>query len=390
MSPSLRRLAGRPRGGAAPLRVPSPDGLLEVLRDGPAPLVAPPAAAPAPASLHVAWVVPQFRKGSGGHSTLSHLVRGVERLGHTCSVWVLDEEGRHVGADDASLGELWRRFFGPLEAEVRLGVGRWEGADVAVATGWQTVPRTLLLPGVTRRAYLVQDHEPDFYPASANREWASWTYRQGLHCIAASAWLAERLRRDYGARADHFDLGVDHDVYRPLPVRRQERMVLFYARAVTARRAVPLGLLALEALHRRRPDVDLVLFGESRPIRTPFPHQSLGVLGPDELAQTYNAATVGLVLSLTNPSLIPTEMLACGLPVVDLASESMTATFGSDGPVTLCAFDPLAIASALETLLDDLPLRATQSRLGPTAVAGRRWERASGDVAAALVGQQRP
>ena len=384
MSPSLRRLGGRSRGEAVPLRVPSPDGLLEVLRDGPAPLDPGAAAAAGRGPAHVAWVVPQFRKGSGGHSTLAHLIRGLEALGHRCSVWVLDEEGRHADADDESLGALWRRFFGPMEAPVRLGLDAWDGADVAVATGWQTVPRTLLLPGVRRRAYLVQDHEPDFYPASASREWAAWTYRQGLHCIAASAWLAEKLRRDYGAQADHFDLGVDHEIYRPLPVRRQERMVLFYARAVTPRRAVPLGLLALEELHRRRPDIDVVLFGESRPIRTPFPHRTLGVLEPAELAQAYNAATAGLVLSMTNPSLIPTEMLACGLPVVDLASESMATTFGTDGPITLCPFDPLAIASALEALIDDLPLRAAHSRLGPATVAERRWEAASGAVAAAL------
>ena len=127
-----------------------------------------------------------------------------------------------------------------------------------------------------------------------------------------------------------------------------------------------------------------MLFGESRPIRTPFPHRTLGVLEPAELAQAYNAATAGLVLSLTNPSLIPTEMLACGLPVVDLATESMTTTFGTDGPITLCPVDPLAIASALETLIDDLPLRAAHSRLGPVTVAERRWETASRAVAGAL------
>ena len=142
--------------------------------------------------------------------------------------------------------------------------------------------------------------------------------------------------------------------------------MLFYARAVTPRRAVPLGLLALEELHRRRPDVDVVLFGESRPIRTPFPHRTLGVLEPAELAQAYNAATAGLVLSMTNPSLIPTEMLACGLPVVDLATESMATTFGTDGPITLCPFDPLAIASALE------PSSTTSPSARPTPASARR------------------
>ena len=46
------------------------------------------------------------------------------------------------------------------------------------------------------------------------------------------------------------------------------------------------------------------------------------------------------MLSLTNPSLVPTEMLACGLPVVDLASAPMLATFGADGPIELAAPDP--------------------------------------------------
>ena len=45
-------------------------------------------------------------------------------------------------------------------------------------------------------------------------------------------------------------------------------------------------------------------------------------------------ATVGVVLSLTNPSLVGLEMMACGLPCVELASESMLATFGTDGPLT--------------------------------------------------------
>ena len=84
-----------------------------------------------------------------------------------------------------------------------------------LATGWQTVPRALLLPGVAARAYLVQDHEPEFYGASAEALFAEATYRQDLHCIAASPWLAELLRGRYGANASYFDLAVDHSIYRP-------------------------------------------------------------------------------------------------------------------------------------------------------------------------------
>jgi len=187
----------------------------------------------------------------------------------------------------------------------------------------------------------------------------------------------------YGASATAFDLGVDHAGYRPLPTHRREDLVLFYARAVTPRRAVPLGVLALAELHRRRPDVELALFGEAGAVELPFPARQLGVLEPEALAHAYASATVGLCLSLTNPSLIPTEMMACGLPVVDVASDAMVATFGAGGggrgPV-LAEPDPLALCDAIEVLLGDLPARADRSRDGTELVAERTWANAAAQV----------
>ncbi|HEX8206031.1 MAG TPA: glycosyltransferase family 4 protein, partial [Solirubrobacteraceae bacterium] len=308
----MRRLLRR--GRAAPLRIEAPPALLEWRRSGTAPLVPRSPVDP----LSIAFVVPWFFEGSGGHSTIANLVRGLEARGHAVSVWLEEGSARDFEA-----------FFGG-GGTVMEGFGAWRGADVVVATGWQTVHRTLLLPGCGARAYLVQDVEPEFYGTSAERTWAEQTYALGLHCVCASEWLAGVMRARYGATASHFDLGVRHEVYRPLDVTRRGDLVVFYARAVTPRRAVPLGLLALDELQRRRPSVEVALFGEPRPLATSFPNR--GVLAPDDLARLYNEASVGLVLSMTNPSLVPTEMLACGLPVVDVASEAMVATFGREGP----------------------------------------------------------
>ena len=380
--PRLPRLARR--RGAAPLRISPPSGLLELLREGPAPLSG---AAPERAgadSLEVAVVVPSFRRGSGGHSTLANLVRGLEQGGHRCSFWIQDDEGRHAAETAEETASHFRSFFGPFTAAVHRGLGGWRGADVVVATGWQTVPAVLRLPGAAARAYVVQDHEPEFYGTSAEATWAAQTYGMGLHCIAASAWLADLLRERHGASASHFDLGVDHATYRRLDVPRREDRVLFYARAVTARRAVPLGLLALEELARRRPHLDIALFGESRPVQARFAHRDLGVLEGEALARAYAEATVGIVLSMTNPSLVPTEMLACGTPCVDLATGAMVDTFGADGPIELAPFDPIALADAVERLLDDPALRARRARAGLELVATRTWQRASDQVATGL------
>lgn len=361
--------------------------MLAALRDGAVPLASGAAGRADASVLSVAVVIPQFRRGSGGHKTIADLVRGLEALGHAVSLWVVDEEGRHTGASDADLRSQFHDFFGAMKADVgRLTPSSLGGGevDVVVATGWQTVPAVLRLRGARARAYLVQDHEPEFYATSIEREWAAWTYRQGLHAICASPWLASLVRDQYGGTASSFDLGVDHEAYRMQAVHRREDMVLFYARAVTARRAVPLGVLALEELHRRRPSVEIAFFGESRPLAVSYPVRELGVLDPAGLAHAYNSATVGLVLSLTNPSLVPTEMLACGLPVVDLATPSMLATFGADGPITLAAVDPVSIADALELVLDDLLLRAEKSRGGAEYAAGRSWPGAAAQVEAGL------
>ncbi|MBA2347147.1 MAG: glycosyltransferase family 4 protein [Solirubrobacterales bacterium] len=377
--PVLRRLTGRNR--PAPVAVELPAGLLEVMRDGPAPLTGLGPQRARADRLRVAVLVPSFRRGSGGHQTIATLVRGLEARGHRLAVFVVDQQGRHRQDD---VPALFQEFFGPVAGPVLDGLDAWRGADLAVATGWQTVPEVLRLPDVAARAYLVQDHEPEFYATSAERMWAEWTYRQGLHCICASPWLAEVVTDRYGASATPFDLGVDHDVYKPLGTVRRDELVLFYARAVTPRRAVPLGVLALAELHRRRPGVEIAVFGEAGDLELPFPARQLGVVASDELAHVYAHATVGLCLSLTNPSLIPTEMLACGLPVVDVASDAMVATFGAGGPVTLTEPEPLALANAVEGLLDDLVVRAERSRDGVELVAGRTWEAAAGQVEAGL------
>ena len=144
-----------------------------------------------------------------------------------------------------------------------------------------------------------------------------------------------------------------------------------YGRHVTPRRAVPLAMLALDELHRRRPDVRIVLFGDTEPPETSFPYEFLGVVNPEVLAWRYSEATVGICLSLTNYSLIPQEMMACGLPCVDLAGRSPEAVFGSDGPVELAAADPLAIAGATEALLEDEARWATTLG-GRTGLRGGR------------------
>ncbi len=360
------------------------DFVARVWREGSAPLLEPVPDMSTRRRLRLALVIPPFSRGSGGHNTLLQLLTRLEQRGHTCSVWLADFNGQMREIWPAVLRHDIREFFAPLQGPVYKGFEEWQGADVAIATGWQTVHATLGLDHCRARAYIVNDHEPEFYATSTEHALAEDTYRHDLHCIAASPWLRDLLIERYGASADAFQLGVDGTTYHPQPVERRRDTVIYYARHSTPRRAVPVGLMALAELYRRRPNIRIVLFGTDKPLHAAFPYEHLGVLSPPQLARLYSEATAGLCLSLTNFSLMPKEMLACGLPCVELAGVSAESIFGADGVLELAPLEPQAIADALEHLIVDRERWELRSREGVEFVASHTWEHATDEVEAGL------
>jgi GT2 family glycosyltransferase/glycosyltransferase involved in cell wall biosynthesis len=357
------------------------EAVLEVMRDGVVPLV-PGDGLGKP--MHVAWVVPPFGIGGGGHTTIFRMVRALEQAGHKCSIWVHDP----LGVEGKAAGTIRKRItdhYFRLDAEVHSGFADWRGADVAVATGWDTVYKVVRLEGCGARAYFVQDHEPEFYANSSLALFAERSYKFGLHCICASPWLADIVRDRYGATATSFELGVDSEEYSPLGWPRRTDTVAFYARTFTERRAVELGLLALEEVQRQRPHTRIALYGTHAMVHVPFTYEHVGVVSPARLQRLYSEATVGLSLSLTNYSLIPQEMMACGLPVVELAGRACEGVFGDDGSViSLAQSEPVDIAAHILALLDDPARAAAQSDAGLAFARDHTWDKSAATVVAAI------
>ena len=268
-----------------------------------------------------------------------------------------------------------------LRAPLHLGLADWFGADVAVATGSQTVWPLLGLPGVHARAYLVNDDEPAFYPRSVESALAGETYRQDLYSITGTRWMFELLHERDGARGGWFDYPVA-PTYSVRPVERRDDTVVVYARIFTHRRAVPLAVLALEELIvNRGRRVRVQMFGgEAALPDAPFDFEFLGLVRPERLAWTYSEATVGIALSMTNASLVPQDMTACGLPCVELAGGAAEATYGDRSGVTFAAFDPVAIADQIERLLDDPTERQRRRDQGLAWAGARSWARSGKQV----------
>jgi glycosyltransferase involved in cell wall biosynthesis len=129
----------------------------------------------------------------------------------------------------------------------------------------------------------------------------------------------------------------------------------------------------------------VVFFGDTGSLRIPFAHEALGLIDPPALARLYNEATVGLVVSLSNYSRMPKEMMACGLPVVDVRHPSVVSAFppGAD-VITLADMDLVSIADRLESLLDDPARREALAGRASAFVAPMSWRAAAQQIEAAV------
>lgn len=323
----------------------------------------------------VNWVMEASGRGSGGHTTTCRIIKYMERSGYVNRVYLYDP----FGGDHKYYQRISRDYYGITceISDVRAGM---KDAHAVVATAWPSAYAVYNARCSGKRFYFVQDYEPFFYPAGTNSVLAENTYRMGFHGITAGRWLAEKLSHEFGMMTDFFPFGCDTAQYRRQSSSKRSG-VAFYARAGTPRRAVELGLLALELLANRRPDVEVHLFGE-RVGHLPFKFLNHGLVTPAKLSEIYNRCFAGLSLSLTNVSLVPFEMLACGcIPIVNDADHNRMVL---DNPhIRYAPPTPHSLATALEALVDMPDFEAT-SRRAAESVVSASWDDAGAAVDAAF------
>ncbi len=326
--------------------------------------------------LTIAWVAePTSGRESGGHTTMFRQVEALERAGHTCVVYFTNRHGWAIDQHRENVRGWWPS----IRAEVR-DASEIEDAHAIFATSWPTAYTVLASPARGARFYFVQDFEPSFYPAGSDALLAEATYRFGFHGVTAGRWLAELLRRDYGMAADHFDFGCDLARY-SFDATAERTAVCYYTRFSKARRAYELGIVALELFAERHPEVDIHLFGDVAP-GLPFRAINHGSLTPDQLSDLYNRCVAGLVLSATNVSLVPHEMLAAGcLPVVNDAEHNRIVLDNDE--VVYVPATPFELANALSALVE----RPAAERVAAAEAAARSVRSCSWAQAALQVEQ---
>lgn len=328
--------------------------------------------------LDLNWVIPDFAVGSGGHMTIFRMIHWLERFGHKCTIWITDltlHDTLEEAYDDIV------KSFQTLKSEIRIADKSLNSVSgILFATGWQSVAKVVSVQSCIERFYFIQDYEPSFYSSGSYYLCAKWTYEQDLACICASPWLSSIMRDKFGRWATDFPLAYDPTFYyvNKTDSERNEEVAVptlaVYSRITTPRRCVDLALLALEHLYDQGLKFVVHLFGSDiNAAAARFPCVSHGILDATELGELYRNSTIGICFSATNYSLVPQEMMACGLPVVEIDTESTRGIF-PDGVVTFSGPHPLKMAQDIRALMVDPTARSRQCASATAWINDLSWE----------------
>jgi O-antigen biosynthesis protein len=281
-------------------------------------------------------------QASGGHVDVFRTIAHLESRRHRCRLYFYDPLER-VAHDEV---EAAMKNYPAVAAERHYNAKAMEPCDAIFATSWITAYPVHNFSDAARKFYYVQDYEPYFEPAGTYSSLAAETYSFGLYGLTLGDWLATKLSHEHGMTCEPFAFGVDADQY-ALKNLRPRSKVLFYAKPTSPRRGFELGVLALERFHRRYPEYEIEMLGaDISRYALPFPCTQNGVLNTEALCVLYNDCAAGLVLSFTNMSLLPLEMLACGcIPVINDAPHTRDVEYAQQ----LCYAEPTpdSLAEAL-------------------------------------------
>ena len=314
-------------------------------------------------------VLPGMIKGSGGHAKVISIAKLLSRSGYSVLLQFTEPTPLYPSPE-----EIIEEFN--LDADrinvLYSPVVRF-ASDVTFCTFWRTLDVVKNAAVSTGKiVYLLQDYEAYFYPMGSEYLQCTRTLYEPYHRISYGAWIPNLLKNRHGLDCDMIPFFIDKSLYKKQPSVKteKEKTILFLAQADKPRRCFELGIRALARYQQKYGDAKVLFFGSLdvaahvRAFGVHLAFTDLGILKPRELGALYNRATIGVVFSPTNLSMMALEMMACGLPVLDVDLDGSALQYGGPDNVFLVPLGEEEIADGIHELLSNTALRQRVARNG--------------------------
>lgn len=261
----------------------------------------------------------------GGSTSIFRIANGLFNMG--LDVYVTTAGGDHIREINCSVNKLFNGLFQPkIVACNCLDEHKF---DIIIATSWQTAYYIRRYEGY--KMYFVQDYEPYFAVRGDMFYLADKSYGMGLHMISLGAWNKKMILERYpNAVVDEVGFPFDSKNYIPIARESIDKKTVIKA-AVYLRntpRRLPYitewvceNLVKLFAADGKQ--LQVYYFGDDMREKVNS-GKNIGAIGWSELISLYRECDFGIVFSYTNISLVPYEMMATGLPIVELKEGTFT------------------------------------------------------------------
>lgn len=209
--------------------------------------------------------------------------------------------------------------------------------DIIVATFWKTVYQIKNLKGY--KMYFVQDFEPYFTVFGEEYLLALKTYELGFHMISLGSWNKYMIEKNVRIKGilDTIEFPFEPSEYtlskRDYTDYSYKKEFIIAAFIKEDNKRIPnviqnlLGNLEKE-FDKNRYKLNIKYFGVDKHSKLKN-GENLGLLNKEQLSDLYEIADFGICGSMTNVSLVPYEMLAKGLPLIEFEEGTYSFFFPS-------------------------------------------------------------
>lgn len=312
----------------------------------------------------LAWLIPSFDSHNyGGIRTILIFANHLAAQSNIKSTFYVC--GSAISAK--TVLEIKQTFVGLQNSEFKTySTGQkidLSGFQIGIATLWTTAYDLSAAKGNLNRFYLVQDFEPDFYPAGTLKLLAHNSYRLGLSLVCNTHGLSQVLKM-HGIESKSFEPGLDFHIFNPQgrsTTNRKRVKVFFYMRPGHARNCFEMNLFIIKKLQEEfREKIEIVCAGSDF-----FPKDygldvavtSIGMMPYYKNGEMYRDIDIGVsLMASSHPSYPPLEMMASGVAVVTNFNSNTKWIFQGEH----CLFpasDPISILGAIRQLVQDEDLR---------------------------------
>lgn len=268
----------------------------------------------------ITFVIERMAKYSGGQTSILRLGSKLSKMGYDVGYAVYKNQSKWE-MEDCAKSNL-ADYKGTMYTNKELFSLK---SDVVIASSWDTVAFAKKMKGY--KMYFLQDYEPYFFPFGELFLLANKTYEQGLHMVSLGTWNKEMVLKNCNVTSPVDTIDFPYEAKEYPNVKRdyksygskKEFLVAVYLKYYGKRLPCITQYLLKEVKGELKKDgINLVIkyFGEDKSFACEG-GENLGMLSKSQLFELYKKADFGMVASMSNISLVPYEMLATGLPLIE-------------------------------------------------------------------------